>query len=163
MRGREISAHIETLETSSMQNACYTYVALSNLRTDNIWFWDTLQQVSHAFHPFLAFFCCLCGNLLSSTCADDLKSVWSLSPHFCFNLLNTQNISELKKKLGLKASHKFSVCVIEGNSFETSSILTSQYSPECCMSLTIKKENHSKKQNCPSIVVLQYTKLKLFL
>ena len=61
-----------------------------NLRTDNIWFWDALHQVSHVFHPFLAFFCCLCGKKLITTCADDLKLVQplNLGPPFCFNLLN---------------------------------------------------------------------------
>ena len=116
-----------------------TSLAPCNLRTDNIWFWGTLQQVSHAFHPFLAFFCCLCGKQLSTTCADDLKLVRSLSPHFCFNLLNTQNVPELKEKLGLKASYKFSLSVIKGNPFGASSTFTSQYSPECCMTLTRKK------------------------
>ena len=66
------------------------YVASCNLRTDNIWFWDALHQVSHVFHPFLAFFCCLCGKKLITTCADDLKLVQplNLGPPFCFNLLN---------------------------------------------------------------------------
>ena len=119
-------------------------LALCNLRTDNTWFWGALHQVSHAFHPCLAFFCCLCGTQLSTTCADDLKLIQFLSLPFCFNLLNTQNAPELKEKLGLKACHKFSLCVKEGNSFGTSSTFTSQYSPECCMTLKRKK-----KQNAP--------------
>ena len=115
------------------------HVASCNLRTDNTWLWDALHQVSHAFHPLSAFFCCLCGTQLSTTCADDLKLVRSLSLPFCFNLLNTQNAPELKEKLGRKASRKFSLCVIKGNSFGASSTFTSQYSPECCMTLTRKK------------------------
>ena len=126
---KEKSQH--TYKTFSMQDACYA----CNLRTDNTWFWNALHQVSHVFHPFLAFFCCLCGKQLSTTCADDLKLIRSLSLPFCFNLLNTQNAPELKEKLGCKASRKFSLCVIKGNSFGASSTFTSQYSPECCMTL----------------------------
>ena len=122
-------------------------LALCNLRTDNTWFWDALHQVSHAFHPCLAFFCCLCGTQLSTTCTDDLKLIQFLSLPFCFNLLNTQNAPELKEKLGLKACHKFSLCVIEGNSFGASSTFTSQYSPECCM--TLKERKTILKQNAP--------------
>ena len=140
MWGREISSYRDTRHWEQALHAgCLLYMASCNLRTDNIWFWDALHQVSHVFHPFLAFFCCLCGKQLSTTCADDLKLIRSLSLPFCFDLLNTQNAPELKEKLGLKASCKFSLCVIEGNSFGASSTFTNQYSPECCMTLTRKK------------------------
>ena len=75
--------------TDTIRMLAIYYVAPCNLHTDNIWFWDPLHQFSHVFHPLLAFFCCLCGKKLITTCADDLKSVQpNLAPPFCFNLLN---------------------------------------------------------------------------